>query len=178
LEIGLILCKMSDKRDRYPKYNRLGVCTMKHIFPTDKNTTPKLLKRKNGTKGKLQDKYKVHDNSELVRQIFNRFMYKVMERVANGDVFQFPGTTGANIAIKPMADDRVKELRQDGFLPDYDIAKAGFKIPGFFFDFGPRYARKDRGIYVPKDLFRMALKNAEDGVLPWTFIPKSLNHDN
>jgi hypothetical protein len=151
---------------------------MKHIFPTDPNTTAKLLKRNIGAKGKLQKKYGVHDNSELVRQIFNRFMYKIIERVSDGALFQFPGTTGAYIAIKPMADSRVRALRQDGFLPNYDIAKAGFKIPGFFFDFGPKYLKKDRGIYVPKVIFDRALKNAEDGVLSWVSIPKSLNHDN
>ena len=160
------------------KYNRKGVCTMKHIFPTNSKTTAKLLTRNKNSTGKLQTTYGVHDNSELVRQIFNRFMFKVMEKVADGDLFEFPGTTGAYIALKAMPDDRVRKLRQDGFLPNYDIVKAGFKIPGFFFDFGPNYNRKDRGVYVPKDLFNMALKNAENGVLPWTHIPKSINYDN
>lgn len=151
---------------------------MKHIFPTNSNTTAKLIIRKPNSTGKLQTKHGVHDNSELVRQIFNRFMFKVMEKVANGDLFEFPGTTGASITLKSMPDERVKTLRQEGFLPDYDIVRAGFKIPCFFFDFGPKYNRKDRGIYVPKDLFSKALQNAEKGVLPWTFIPKSINHDN
>lgn len=162
----------------HTKYNRKGVCTMKHIFPTDSNTTAKLIKRKKESKGKLQLKYGVHDNSELVRQIFNRFMYKVLERVVDGDLFKFPGTTGANITMKPIPDARVKVLRQEGFLPDYDIVKAGFKIPGIFFDFGPKYNRKDRGVYIPKDLFKKALKNTENGMIPWTCIPKALNYDN
>ncbi len=170
---------MPDKTEVYrSKYNRKGVATMKNIFPTDKDTTAKLLKRTKDSKGKLQLKYRVHDNSELVRQIFNRFMYKVIERIIKGDLFMFPGTTGAYIAMKPMKDERVQELRQDGFVPEYDIVKAGFKIPGIFFDFGPRYNRKDRGIYIPKDLFNMALKNVENGLIPWTNIPKAIKHDN
>ncbi len=162
---------------RYSKYNRRGVCTMKQIFPTNSSTTAKLIKRKKDTKGKLQSKYNVHDNSELVRQIFNRFIFKVMERVASGDLFKFPGTTGAHITVKAVRDERAKAMRQEGLLPDYDIVKARYKIPGFFFDFGSKYLRKDRGIYVPKDLYAKALQNAENGVLPWTHIPKSKDYD-
>lgn len=159
------------------KYSRLGVCTLTHIFPTDPKTTAKLIKKKDGTTGKLQTKYGVHDNSELVRQIFNLFMHKVMERVVQGDLFKFPGTTGANITMKPLKDERVKTLRQEGRFEDYDIVKAGFKIPGIFFDFGPKYDKKDRGVYLPKKLFKKALKNVENGTVPWTYIPKTLSDD-
>lgn len=169
---------MSNKKQNQSIYKRYGVCTMKHIFPTNKDTTAKLLKRVRGSKGKLQLIYGTHDNSELVRQIFNRFMFKVMSKVVEGDIFVFPGTTGAFIAIKPMKDERVKTLRQEGFLPEYDIMKAGYKIPGFFFDFGPRYSRNDRGIYIPKEMYKKALKNAENGLIPWTKIPKALVYDN
>ena len=162
------------EREYFARFERSGVLYLKYIFPDDRNTTGKLLKTKNG--GNLRDLYTSHTRSVLVRKIFYTFIMKVLKRVASGDLFLFPGTTGAHIVLKKTPDKEVKMLRQLGKFMDIDIVKAKFNIPRFTFDFGPKYTRKDRQIYVPKWLQQLAVKNVENGTIPWTLIRKRLGN--
>jgi len=161
------------------RYSRKGIKTLMAIFPESVETTKKYLKKKKSAVGVwLQDKYKLHDNSALVRKIFYRFLLKVLARVANGDLFIMPGTTQANIALKQIPDKEVKLLRSRGFYDDYDIVRAGFKIPRFALDFGPRSRRRDLQVYVPPSLQLKALKNAENKRIQWTYLRKTFNDDD
>lgn len=158
----------------YAKYTKKWACTLKAIFPEDPAATKKILKRKKDSTGKLLTIYNVHTNSQLVRMIFTNFLNIVLERVAEGDLFILPGKTRANISLKPIPDEEVRNMRQSGLYKDYDIVKADFKIPRFSFDFGPKYQRRDRGVYVPSTIMQKALKNAQNRQIPWTNIPKKL----
>lgn len=166
------MAQYSKDGEVFARYSKRWACTLNYIFPEDPVATRKILKRRPDSTGKLLKIYNVHTNSQLVRMIFTTFLNKVLERVADGDLFKFPGKTEAHIVLKPIPDNEAQELRQRGYYDDYDIVKAGFKIPRFSFDFGPRYQRKDRGVYVPPELMQRALKNAENGQIPWTNLPK------
>jgi hypothetical protein len=160
------------------RYAFKDVRTLASIFPMTQETSKKYLKRKKGyEKFALQKKYRFHDSSELVRAIFTTFLLKVLARVADGDLFIMPGSTRANIALKQIPDKEVRKLRQMGRFADYDIVKAGFKIPRFALDFGPNCRRKDLGIYVPPTLMQRALRNAENRQIPWIYLPKTYNKD-
>jgi hypothetical protein len=160
------------------RYTNKDVRTLTAIFPMSVETSKKYLKRKKGfERFSLQKKYKFHDSSELVRAIFTTFLLKVLARVAEGDLFIMPGTTSASIALKQIPDKEVKKLRQMGKFADYDIVKAGFKIPRFALDFGPNCRRRDFGIYVPPTLMQRALRNAENRQIPWIYLPKKYDRD-
>lgn len=159
------------------RYNTKGILTLTAIFPSSPVTSAKYIKKRKGVKCELQRKYVIHDNSTLVRIIFARLLIKIMERVADGDMFIFPGVTEANITLKPIADKYAKRARQLGCYSDFDIVKANFKIPVFRVDFGPFSDRRDFEIYVPKEISDRALRNAENGVIPWLFKPKTYNRD-
>lgn len=150
----------------YSTYSRLGVPTLTRLFPNDPENTKKLLKKsKTARTGRLQDLYNTKDNSGLVRKIFYVFLLKIIKRVANGDLFLFPGKTNANITLKYIPSDEVKKLRQMGKFMNIDIIKSRFQIPRFTFDFGPKSNKKDMQIYVGPELHQTALKNAENGSL-------------
>jgi hypothetical protein len=161
---------------QFARYDTSGVYNTKDLFP-DNDEVKKLLKKK--TKNiNLQKIYGHHHSQELVRRIFHIFMLKVLERVAEGDVFIFPGKTGANISLKPYDDDYVKGTRQAGKFKEIDIIKSNFKIPYFAFDFGPKYNRKERRLYVPKYITTKAFRNAENRSLKWSYVRKTLSHDS
>jgi len=160
------------------KYSRKGIYTLNKIFPEDPATALKYLKKRKKYKNtNLQKTYGIHDNSALVRKIFTRFLTKVLARVSAGDLFIVPGQTNANISLKKIPTNEVKKLRQKGFYADYDIVKAGFNIPKFVYDFGPFSARRDIGIYVPPQMQKYALKQAENQLISWSYIPKTFNRD-
>lgn len=157
----------------YSTYTRVGVPTLTRIFPNDPENTKKLLKKaKNAHKGRLQDLYRTRDNAALIRKIFYTFLLKILKRVASGDVFILPGKSKANILLKQIPNEEVKNLRRRGKYMNIDIIKSGFQIPRFTFDFGPKSRKKDVQIYVGSDLQEKALKNAENRSIPWTLIPK------
>lgn len=159
----------------YSRYERSGVLSMKAIFP-DNFDVGKLVKLK-GT----GDKSALHGtniSSALTRQIFYACMMVILDHIAAGDIFVLPGTTGANISLKKTPVDEVKRMRKAGLFTDIDIVKSGFNIPRFTFDFGPKYTRKDRQIYVPKYIEQKAFRNVESGIIPWVIIRKTLNNDN
>lgn len=159
------------------KYRCKGILTLTAIFPRSKETGAKYIVRKKGVVCSLQRKYMLHDNSALVRVIFAAFLIKILERVANGDMFLFPSTTEANLTLKPMYDPIARKLRQEGKYKDIDIVKANFKIPTFCVDFGPFSDKFDFHVHVPKRIEQCALRNAENGVITWMFKPKTFNRD-
>lgn len=159
------------------KYERLGAKTLTSIFPEAKETAAMII-RKPEVRGRLADKYKVRSSSRLVRLIFYKFIKLMLLRVAEGDVFMFPGRTGAYIALKPIKDEFVKKARQNGKMQEIDLIKSNFKVPLFVYDFGPYNHKRDAVVHVPKYLYRKALRNAEEGKIPWTTFRKQLKHDN
>jgi len=160
------------------RYSNKGVCSTKAIFPTTPDTAKKLLKKKRCCEhANLQKVYGVHDNGCLIRKIFARFMVKVMERVANGELFMMPGITKSNITLKPIPDDCVRKMRKRGLYADYDIVRANFKIPSFQYDFGPYSSRKDVRVHVPRSIMQKALRNAENGQISWTHLRKTYDRD-
>lgn len=166
----------SGKKTYYSKYERSGVLSMKSILPESKETT-NLVKLKAG-KGDKVAIHKATTGSTLARRIFYSCIEAILERVADGDVFILPGTTGAHILLKKTPDKEVKMMRQMGLFKDIDIIKTGLNIPRFTFDFGPKYTRRDRQIHVTKALSNRAYRNAEAQRLPWLLIRKILNNDN
>lgn len=160
------------------RYSRKGVSSLKEIFPATPDTAKKLLKKKKSCEHvNLQKKYRVHDNSVLVRKIFCRFLVKLMERVATGELFIMPGITKAHITLKPVPDEYVRKMRKRGLYADYDLIRAGLKIPSFQYDFGPYSSRKDVRVHVPRSIMQKALRNAENGQISWTHIPKTFDRD-
>lgn len=156
------------------KFDFTGILTTKALFP---NHWKDYLKRKKGVKCCLEHKYNLHDNSSLVRLIFTRFLVKVLTRVADGDLFMFPGGTKTHMTLKPIKEDQAKKLRQAGLFKNIDIVKANFKIPRFTIDFGP-YSRKfDFRVYVPRHLEDRSFRNAENGQIPWMNMPKTFDRD-
>lgn len=151
-------------------YSKRGCMFITDIFPHDKDTTGKLIINKTGVN--LEHKYKVQSKSRLVLKIFAELMLLIITDVAEGHLFKFPGKTEANICLRPMSDFRTKIVRQIGLFTDIDIVKSGFKIPRFTFDFGPKYLRKNRELYVPKRFEDRAFRNAENGMLNYTSIRK------
>ena len=157
---------INGKKVIHSRYSKTGVLRLSAIFPDAKETTD-LLQRKRESKGKLQTIYKVHNNSGVVRKIFYTFLFRVLEEVANGELFMYPGRTRANICLKPIAKDRVKVLKSKGKYDNINTIASGGKIPQFRFDFGPNTMRRDISIYVPKHLSDLAIQNAEEGKLTW-----------
>lgn len=162
----------------HSRYSNKGVCTLREIFPESIATSKKFLKRKKGyEKVSLQAIYGIHDNSCLVRKIFSRFIFKILTRISTGDIFEMSPYTKAHLVVKPMKDEVAKKVRQKGYYADYDIVKAGFKIPEFIYDFGPYSKRRDVKISVPITLKRETLKLAENRQIQWMYIPKTFNRD-
>ena len=160
------------------RYLHKGVCTLLEIFPRNIATSKKFLKKKKGhVSTSLQDIYGLHDNSDLVRKIFSRFMMKILTRISYGGFFEMSKFTKAHLVVKPIPDQLVKGMRQRGFYSDFDIVKSGFKIPRFTYDFGPYSRRKDILISVPIGLRKETLKRAENRQIQWTLIQKTFNRD-
>lgn len=152
----------------HARYGNKGLPTLKTIFPTNEDTYALLKRKKSSKEGVLNLIYGVHDSAQLVRKIFSRFLWKILKRVAKGDVFKYPGTSGAFIALKATPDIQVRKLRQMGKFKDFNIIKANFKIPRFTLDFGPTNRRLDAQIYVGSTLQDEALRNAENGLISYT----------
>ena len=162
----------------HARFTRSGVLTMNYIFPNDRHTTAKLAVPKKGRKGTVLEAHGVTTYSKLVRQIFYHCITDILERVAAGEVFMLPGTTGANISLQKIPDREVRMLRQLGRYEDYDIVRANFIIPRFVFDFGANFTRKNRNIYVGKRIEAIAHENVMNNAIPWITIRKRLNYDN
>ena len=159
------------------KYEVIGAKKLTDMFPEAKETAAMIVRRP-GVRGRLADKYKVRSSSRLVRLIFFKFMMKMLEHVAEGEIFMLPGRSGAHILLKPVKDEHVRKARQNGNMKDIDIVKANFKVPMFTYDFGYRHNRRDVNIYVPKDLYMVAVHNTEEGKIPWTSFRKQLKYDS
>jgi len=159
------------------RYEKMHAVTLADIFPLEQKVT-KMLKKERWVTGNLAKQYRVQSLPKLVRLIFYTIIKKVLLRVANGDVFVLPGTTGAYIALKKLPDASARKILQKGRYSNYDIAKAGYVIPIFVFDFGPKKLRKDASIYVPRYISDIALRNAEERKIPWTTFKKRLDYDN
>jgi len=157
-----------------PKYVVYGVDSLMDIFPNGKDTSD-LLKLVDGKP--FRSVYSRNSKSEVVRHIFYDFMMLVLEEIANGGMLEFPGTTGANIALKPMDYEAVERNRDTDKMAHIDIVEARFKVPVFRYDFGPRSPRKDVFIYVPKRILEKAARNAENGKIQYTYKIKRLQYD-
>lgn len=155
-------------------YEGYGMQTSATLFPSsDAAGTKKLLKKAKGApKGKLQHMYKTINNAMIIRAIFYSFLSKLLLRVAQGDIFVFPGKTGSSICLKQIPDKEVKLLRQRGRYSNYDLIRADFKIPRFVLDFGPNSLKRDVQIYPGRALIKIAHKQAIERKLSWINIPK------
>jgi hypothetical protein len=156
------------------RYTIKGVPSSTRIFPDIPDDAKKLIKRKRGSKGKLQKKYGQRTNAGVMRKIFLRMIFMVLERVATGDLFILPGIAQDSICLKSIPDDEIKKLRKQGKYSNINLLKTGLKIPRFVYDFGPNSRVKDRQIYVGKELERKSFKSAENGSVKWTMINKKV----
>lgn len=155
------------------QYCRKGVPNLTTIFPDDPEKTKKYLRKKRGARpGKLQRMYNTHDNASLIRKIYATFLLKILDRVAGGDLFVFPGVSGSYFALKPMTPQAVSIAKKAGKLDGYDLTAANYKVPRFVLDFGPKSHKKDIIIYTGKTLKNKAADNAQAGKIPWTIINK------
>jgi len=154
----------------YAKYSIRGVETVSEIFPNSRKTK-KLLVLKD--KQHFRDVYNMSYTALAVRKIFYDFLILVFERLTTGGMLVFPGTTGANIAIKPMADSSVRRRSREGGLKFINLTKSRFKVPLFVFNFGPGSARRDRFINTPKRVWRQLLRNAEEDKIKYTYNRRS-----
>lgn len=141
------------------KYTTKGVATLNRIFPNDKETAQNYIKKRPGVKVELQRKYHTHNNAEFVRLVYTTFLMKVLEHVAEGEVFILPGKTGAHIHLK--VNPKSHKLKTDYFIPSFRL------------DFGPKNRFPDFWIYVPPRLYKEALERSKKGQIDWITIPKT-----
>lgn len=162
------------KKVVHSRYSKTGVLGIGAIFPNDKDLAKSLLQKKaNLPKGTFLKKiYGVENNSALIRRIYTTFLFKVLNRVANGELFVYPGKAMSNICLKTIPTNKIKELKSKGKYKNINLLLSDGKIPQFVFDFGPKHFRLDIPIYVPKELSEKAIKNAEEGKIPYQIIEK------
>ena len=141
------------------KYTTIGIATLNKIFPNGRETASKYIKKRPGVKVELQRKYHTHDNAEFVRLVYVTFLMKVLERVAQGEVFVLPGITGAHMHLK--------------INPKTSRFKSEYFIPSFRLDFGPKNRFPDFGVYVPPRLYNEAVERSKKGQIDWIVIPKT-----
>ena len=82
---------------QYSKYTVLHVPNLSFIYPRDVERAANMVKGVEGVTGKLVSYYHSWDKTNLMRAMFYKFFIKVLERVANGDVFIFPGKSNTSI---------------------------------------------------------------------------------
>jgi len=151
------------------KYSQSGVDTLVDIFPkTEKIAKMLRLKSKKWFRRAYNRKYR----AQVVRKIFYDFLMLVFNELADGGMLEFPGSTGANIALKPLPDESVKRLSKASKLHSINIVKARFKVPVLKYDFGLNSPRKDRPIAVPARVREKMYKNAEDHSIKYTYYRK------
>ena len=81
------------------------------------------------------------------------------------------------MVVKAIRDVELRTLRKQGKYKSLDLMKTGYKLPAIFIDFGPFTRKLDYKLYVPPSMNDRLLKNAENGVLPYITIPKTLDRD-
>ena len=165
---------MNEKFARYPIS---GYLTLSTFFPNGVETAKKYIKRKKEAKGDLQDIYGTHDRTMLVRIIFHTFLNKIVDKLIDDKMFKFPGTTKTVMVVKSYPDLDIKRMRQKGKYKDIDLTKTYFKIPHVVVDFGPYTSKYDYGVYIGKEKDRELIKRAENGLISWIKIPKTLDRD-
>lgn len=134
------------------------------IFPPGREVGARFIKRsKNYPKGKVKAPSGAKDHAALARMIFKSFIAIIFKRIAAGDTFMFPGSTGSYIGLEPIPDNEIKKLRQSGKYTEIDIIKANFKVPRFILNFGPRNKIWNAQVHVPKAIRDIAFRNAENG---------------
>lgn len=151
--------------------------TLKDIFPNGPETAKKYIQRKKDAKGDLQDIYKTHDRTMLVRIIFHTFLNKLIDRAINDEIFLFPGSTKAKLLVKSYSDIDIRRMRQSGKYKNINLMKTGFKIPVVVIDFGPFSRRKDYRVYIGKEKNAELIRRAENGLISWVKLPKTLDRD-
>lgn len=157
----------------YSRYVTHGVPTLKAIFPESQELAGKFIKTRKSFKGKIHHHYGCRTRSHLIRRIFSFLLDRIIDKVADGHIFMLPSSTEAHILLESTPDDEVRMMRQRGLFSDYDIVKAGFRIPRFALDFGPYDTSKMKvQIHVPKRYKDRAYKNAQEGKLPYTTLSK------
>jgi hypothetical protein len=111
-----------------------------------------------------------YDKTDVARRIFARALYKVFERVVDGDVFISPKQD--KFYVRSVPDHIVRQLRQDGHYLDYNLQKTNFTLPQVVCEPYCKL-RKIRGksIALPTLLRTRLRKNLEEGKLK---LPKVL----
>jgi len=155
----------------HSKYTIRGVSTIADIFPNNRITSDMLrLKRKQH----FRSVYNMRNKTMAVKRIFYDFLMLVLDELSTGGMLVFPGTTGAAIVLKPIDDKVVRNLGSTGRIKDIDIIKSRYTIPNFVFDFGPSNKRKDRLITIPASIKEKLYRNAENGMIKYTYYRKIL----
>ena len=156
------------------KYTRWGTLSLPNVFPDGPETGEKFLKRSKAyPTGRIVAPSKSRGRSRLIRKIFCTFFDILMRRVADGDTFILPGSTGSTISLEAIPDNEVKKLRQAGKYTEIDIIKSNFKIPRFILSFGPNRRATNAQIHVPTRIRDIAFRNAEEGKLSYVKFRKT-----
>ena len=144
-----------------------GLPTIKDILPNGCKGVSKYIKVKKGVKlEKTAAKhYKRSNNSEVARAVVKYALEKILERVAEGDIFLVENNSNSHIMLEPFPDEEVKNLRKAGTYKNVDMMKTRYRIPRFVLylnnkEFNDRYRRIIR---VPKELAAKAIKALEEG---------------
>ncbi len=122
-EAGFVQGDLTQKERRYLLSGK-DFAEISDLFPKN----PKLMIRFFDFKKRVyRHKKKGLRKDRIVRQIFARAMYLIMEKVVNGDTFVTPKKD--EVYVRAIPDDVVKNLRQAGHFSDIDIVKTGFTLP-------------------------------------------------
>lgn len=162
----------------HSKYSKRGVGTIHDIFEPGAKTSKLLKVKGNKSLNKRAEYGNPERVSDIVNKIFIDYLLMVFDSVTDGNLFILPGKTNANIALKPVNPELLPEYRQQGSFTEIDVVKAQFKVPKLVFDFGPKYALRDRIIKVPRKYIHKAFKHAENGDIPWTYMRKVIKNDS
>lgn len=135
----------------------------------------KMLKKKKGKQpGRLRDIYGGNDNGAVTRLIFKMFLWKVLNKVIEGDVFVLPLSSRPNIYADSLSDESIQKARQNGKYNFVNLRKTNYKIYTLKYGFGSKVRRNDYDIIVPKELYAKFVQNQNNGQ-SYSRIPKIHN---
>lgn len=155
------------------KYTRWGVLSTSDILKNNIKTID-LLEVDSSVKQPIRYEYNIRSKIALIRQIFFEFIERMLEDVADGHIFLFPGAFQAHIFLEETPKEEVKYLRQRGYFKDYDIVRARYRIPRFRLKLGPTSKAYAWQVRVPPKIRDKALRNVEEDKIPFRKLLKKI----
>lgn len=141
---------------------------------TNKEVVKLLKKKKDKRPGRLRDIYGGNDNGAVTRLIFKTFLWKVLNKVVEGNIFVLPLSTKPNIYAASLSDESIQKARQEGKYSFINLRKTNYKIYTLKYGFGSKVRKFDYDIIVPKELYAKFVRNQNNGQA-YSRIPKIHN---